>query len=143
MNLLLANSFTTFFNNLFLNWKLVLFIVLTILLILSIFFKRFKTAFFVLIASSVLIGGIWLGFFINDAVKSENVYELIEMAVAWGPTILFSLTVVFSTLINAKRGRRKSLVLWTQSALAAVLWFLLYYFGVKSKQIDEIGRAHV
>lgn len=136
MNLLLANSFTTFFNNLFLNWKLVLFIVLTILLILSIFFKRFKTAFFVLIASSVLIGGIWLGFFINDAVKSENVYELIEMAVAWGPTILFSLTVVFSTLINAKRGRRKSLVLWTQSALAAVLWFLLYYFGVKSKQID-------
>ena len=91
MNLLLANSFTTFFNNLFLNWKLVLFIVLTILLILAIFFKRFKTAFFVLIASSVLFGGIWLGFFINDAVKSENVYELIEMAVAWGPTILFSM----------------------------------------------------
>ena len=55
MNLLLANSFTTFFNNLFLNWKLVLFIVLTILLILAIFFKRFKTAFFVLIASSVCL----------------------------------------------------------------------------------------
>ncbi|MDE7395825.1 MAG: hypothetical protein K2M95_06880, partial [Clostridiales bacterium] len=136
MNLLLANSFTTFFNNLFLNWKLVLYIVLTILLVLAIFFKRFKIAFFVLIASSILIGGIWLGFFIKDAVTADDKYELIEMAIAWGPTILFSLTVVLSTLINAKRGRRKSLVLWAQSASAAVLWLLLYYFGVKSTQID-------
>ena len=135
MNLLLANSFTTFFNNLFLNWKLVLFIVLTILLVLAIFFKRFKTAFFILIASAVSIGGVWLGFFIYDAAVSD-LYGLIEMAVAWVPTILFSLTIVLSTLINAKRGRRKSLILWAQSASAAILWLLLYYFGVKRAKID-------
>ena len=135
MNFLLTNSFTTFFNNLFLNWKLVLFVVFTILLVLAIFFKRFKTVFFILLVSALAAGGIWLGFFIMTAVTTDK-YGLIEMAVAWGPTILFSLTVVLSTLINAKRGRRKSLVLWAQSASAALLWLLLYYFGVKSTKID-------
>lgn len=135
MNLLMANSFTTFFQNLFLNWKLVLFIVLTILLILTIFFKRFKTTFFILLAVAIVIGGVLVTALIIDAVKWD-IYGFIDFMIAWAPTILFSLIVVISTLVNAKRGRRKSLILLAQSAAAAILWVLLFYFGVKSTKID-------
>lgn len=135
MNFLLANSFTTFFNNLFSDWKLVLFIVLTILLIVTIFFKRFKIAFFVLLATSIAGGAILIGFFIKDAVEWD-LYGFIDFLVKWLPTILFSTTIVLSTLINALRGRRKSLIFLLHSVAAAIVWVFFYYFAVQSKAID-------
>lgn len=137
MNYMLANSFTTFFNNLFSNWQLVLFIVFTILLILAIFFKRFKIAFFVLLAAAVTAGIILLVFYILDAVKMD-VYDFIDHAIAWAPTIIFSLIMVLSTLIGAIRGRRKSLIFMLHSVSAAVLWILLFYFASKSESIDAV-----
>ena len=135
MNCLLTNSFTTFFVNLFSNWQLVLFIVLTILLLLMIFFKRFKLLFWFLVSGAVIIGLVLLVMLIIDAVQWD-LFGFIDFAIAWGPTILFSLIVVLSTLVNAKRGRRKSLILFAQSTAAAVVWVLVYYFGAKSEKID-------
>ena len=136
MNLLLANKFTSFFVNLFSNWQLVLFVVLTILLILSIFFKRFKTAFLILFLTALGIGVTLLVLLIIDAVQWD-IYGFIDFLVAWLPTIIFSLILILSTLINAGRGRRKSLIFLAQSASAAVLWVILYYFGAKSTLIDK------
>lgn len=138
MNFLMANSFTTFFNNLFSNWKLVLFIVLTILLILTIFFKRFKITFFVLLASALVIGALWLGFFIYDAVTCDDYYKLIDFLIAWFPTILFSLIIVLSTLVGAIRGRRKSLIFLLHSAAAAIVWVVFYFAAVGSTEIDAL-----
>lgn len=135
MNFLSANSFTTFFNNLFSDWKLVLFIVLTILLVITIFFKRFKLTFFILLATSLAGCAVLLGFFIKDAVEWD-VYAFIDWLVKWLPTILFSATVVLSTIVNAVRGRRKSLIFLVHSLSAAVVWVIFYYFAVQSEQID-------
>ena len=135
MNALLANSFTTFFVNLFSNWQLVLFIVLTIFLLLAIFFKRFKVVFLIFLLSAIGIGVTLLTLLIISALQWD-IYELIDFLIAWVPTILFSLIVVLSTLVNARRGRRKSLIFLAQSTGAAILWVLLFYFGAKSARID-------
>lgn len=135
MNVVLANSFTQFFTNLFSNWQLVLFGVLTILLVLCIFFLKFKTAFFVLLAIAIALGVTLTIDLIVEAVK-WNMLAFIDFLIRWLPTILFSLIVVLATLVNAKRGRRKSLILFAHSAGAAVGWIIFYYFAVKSTKID-------
>ncbi len=137
MSFLLANSFTTFFENLFSNWKLVLFIVLTIFLILAIFFARFKLAFFILIGASIVAGAVLLGFAVKDAVESD-IYDFIDFLIKWAPTILFSLIIVLSTLVNAIRGRRKSLILLLHSVCATVVWVIVYFCTVGSKNIDAL-----
>ncbi len=136
MNPLLASAFTEFFENLFSNWTLVCFIIFTILLVLSIIFRHYKLAFLILIIAASAIGVALLTVFIIDAV-SWDLYGFIDFVIAWGPTILFSLIVVLSTLVNAYRGRRKSLIYLLHSACAAVLWLLLFYFGVRSEKIDS------
>lgn len=136
MNLLLANSFTTFFNNLFANWQLVLFIVLTIIILLAIFFKRFKILYIVLCAVAGGIGLVLLIFLIISAIRWD-LFAFIDFLIAWGPTVLFSVIVVLSTLINAKRGRRKSLILMIHAVSAAILWLVLYVVIVKTKLVDE------
>ncbi|MDE6274026.1 MAG: hypothetical protein K2L87_03155, partial [Clostridiales bacterium] len=72
---------------------------------------------------------------IIEAVKWD-LYAFIDFLIRWLPTILFSLIVVFSALVNAKRGRRKSLILYAHSAAAAIVWVIFYYFAVKSEKID-------
>lgn len=135
MNAVLANSFTTFFENLFSNWQLVLFAVLTILLILSILFLKFKTAFFIFLAGGIAVAVVLIVDLIIEAVKWD-LYAFIDFLIAWAPTVLFSVIVLLSMLINAKRGRRKSLILMAQSASAAILWVLLYYFLVRSVKLE-------
>ena len=136
MNLLLANSFTTFFNNLFANWQLVLFVVLITLLLLAIFFKRFKIVFIILMVAAALLAVALLVLLIISAIQWD-LFAFIDFLIAWGPTVFFSLIVLLSTLINAKRGRRKSLILMIHAVAAAVVWVIFFVVATKSKVIDE------
>ena len=136
MNLLTASNFTVYLKNVFSDWAIALFIFFAILIMLSVLFKGLKVSIKLFIIAAVIAGGFVLAAFINMIVTWDTL-RIIDFAVKWVPTILFVSIITISTLINAKRGLRKSLILLTHAVGACVVCIIFFYVCANSVWVDK------
>lgn len=135
--LLAASSFSDQLNNLFTaDWVLAIFIFLSVLILLSAVFKRRKTAIGLLIAAVCIAAGFVLAAFILMLIAWDTL-SLIDFAIRWLPTALFVFIITVSTLINAKRGLRKSLILLAHAVGACTVCIVFFYVCVNSEWVDR------
>lgn len=132
----LASGFQNFINAIFENWAMILFVLLAVLLILAILFRRFKVAGIILFCIAIAIGVALIIYLITQAVH-WNVAQAVEFAVKWVPTILFAITIVISTFIGTLRGLRKSLIMLAHSAGAAAICITLYFVLINIPVVDK------
>lgn len=62
--------------------------------------------------------------------------DMINMIIAWAPTLLFLLIVLFSFLVGLIRGFRKSLILLIQALCAATVCLVLFFLCTRSEKMD-------
>ena len=136
MNLLATSDFASHLNDVFAYWAIALFVFFAILILLAFLFKGPKIAVILLIISAVTAGGFVLAAFIS-MVATWDTLRIIDFAIKWGPTILFVGVVVISTLVNAKRGLRKSLILLLHAVIACIICVIFYYVCVSSAKVDK------
>lgn len=132
---MLASGFANFINGIFANWQMLLFAVAAVLLLLVILFRKFRLLTVIL---SVVAAGICGALIVNLAVKamSWGMPEFVAFLVKWVPTLLFTLTVLFTTLVGVLRGLRKSLILLTHEVCIAALCIILYVILIKMPEVD-------
>ena len=65
-----------------------------------------------------------------------NLIDIVNMVVAWGPTIIFLLIVSISFLYGICRGFRKSLILWIQALVAATICIVGFFVCTRSPEMD-------
>ena len=68
---------------------------------------------------------------------NEAVLQLINFAISWGPTILFSVGVLIAVLRGMRRGLRKSLILTLHAACAGAVCIAFFFITVYVKEVDE------
>ena len=136
MNLLEANNINNNFNYIFSDWAIALFIFFAILIILGVIFKGLKVGITLVAITAVLAGFGVLASFVYMLI-TWDMMRIIDFLIKWLPTILFVITVTFSTLVNAKRGLRKSLILLIQAVVACVVCTVFYYVCVTSEEVDK------
>lgn len=132
---MLASGFENFINGIFANWQMLLFVVAAVLLLLTIAFRKFKTATLILVLVAAGIGVALLIDLIVEATK-WSLPDLVAFLVKWVPTVLFTVTVLLATLIGLKRGLRKSLILLAHEVAIAAVCIILYAVLVKLPQVD-------
>lgn len=132
----LASSFENFINGIFANWQMLLFVIAAVLLLTAIAFRRFKTATLILVLVAAGIGAALLVDLVVKAIKWD-LPDLVAFAVKWVPTVLFTVTVLVSTLIGLKRGLRKSLILLTHEVVIAAVCIIAYAVLVKLSAVDS------
>lgn len=98
-------------------------------------FGGFKKCVKVIIAILCVGGALWAAAVIVDIAR-RDVEEIIDIAIAWTPTVLFTLTLATAVFIGYKRGLRKSLVLFAHSACAAAVCLTAYFICVSSEAVD-------
>ena len=132
---LLASGFENFINGIFANWQIILFVIAAVLFLMTIAFRKFKLMVIIL---AVAIAGICVALIVSLAVEAINwgMPEFVAFLVKWVPTLIFTLTVLLATLIGAKRGLRKSLILLTHEICVAALCIILYAVLVKLPAVD-------
>ncbi|MCM1546442.1 MAG: hypothetical protein NC033_05340 [Clostridiales bacterium] len=132
---MLAAGFANFINGIFANWQMLLFVIAAVLLLTAIAFRRFKTAVLIFL---IVAGGIGAALIVDLIVEatSWSLPDLVTFAVKWVPTVLFTLTVLFSTLIGLKRGLRKSLILLLHEVVIAAVCIILYAVLVRLPAVD-------
>ena len=126
MNMLLANGFAFYLKNVFADWAIALFMFFAVLIVLAVLFKGPKPALILLITATVIAGGFVLAAFITMIVTWDTL-RLIDLGIKWGPTVLFVGIITVSTLINAKRGLHKSLILLAHAVGACLVCVIVYY----------------
>ena len=135
MNLLASSGFQSFINGIFANWQMLLFVVLSVLLLLTIAFRKFKL---VPVALSLLAAAIF-GVLIIDLIvvaQKWDLEQLVDFLVRWVPTVLFSATVLIATLTGVRRGLRKSLILLAHEVGAAAICIIVYVVLINLPQTD-------
>lgn len=136
MNLLAASTFSDYLRNIFTDWVIALFIFFSILILLAAIFKGPKVAIILLTVAVVIAGGFVLAAFIMMLVSWDSL-QLIDFAIRWLPTVLFVFIILVSTLVNAKRGLRKSLILLAHSVGACAVCIAFFYLCVNSEWVDR------
>lgn len=138
MNLLSASAFNNLFDSIFADWAVALFIFFAVLILLAVLFKGLKVGITLLIIVAVLAGIGALAAFVFMLI-TWDILRIIDFAVKWGPTILFVTIITISTLVNAKRGLRKSLILLAQAVGACVVCTIFYYVCINNAElIDKV-----
>lgn len=66
----------------------------------------------------------------------ESMEKVIQFAVAWLPTILFVLLVLFGFLRGLRRGLRKSTILFIHSLVALSICLILYAILINNEAVD-------
>ena len=137
MNLLAANGIDSLFNNIFADWTIALFIFFAALILLSILFKGLKVGAVLIAVAAVISGAIVLAAFVYSLISSD-ILQIIDSVIKWGPTVLFVIIILISTLVNAKRGLRKSLILLIQAVVACIICVIFFYVCVTSAEVDKL-----
>ncbi|MCH5148498.1 MAG: hypothetical protein J1G05_03940 [Clostridiales bacterium] len=132
MNLLETNGITGIFTD----WAIALFIFFAILILLAVLFKGLKVGILLVSIAAVVAGIAVLAAFVVMLI-SWDILLLIDFAIKWGPTILFVTILTVSTLVNAKRGLRKSLILLAQAVGACIVCTVFFYVCVTSEEVDK------
>ena len=133
---MLASGFENFINGIFAEWQMLLFGVAAVLLLLTIAFRKFKLTAIILSLAALAIGGVLLADLIIEAI-SWDLPDLVAFAVKWVPTVLFTATVLLSTLIGLKRGLRKSLILLAHEVGAAAVCITAYLILVRLPAVNK------
>ena len=68
---------------------------------------------------------------------TEELLQLINFAISWGPTILFAVIVLIALLRGIRRGLRKSLILTLHAACAGAVCIAFFCIMVFVKEVDE------
>ena len=68
---------------------------------------------------------------------NEELLQLINFAISWGPTILFAVGVLIGLLRGIRRGLRKSLILTLHAACAGAVCIAFFFIMVYVKEVDE------
>lgn len=132
---MLASGFENFINGIFANWQMLLFVIAAVLLLMAIAFRRFRTAVLILVLVALGIGAALLTDLVLKAIKWD-IPDLVAFAVKWVPTVLFTATVLLSTLVGLKRGLRKSLILLAHEVGAAAVCITAYAVLVRLPAVD-------
>ncbi|MCH5143058.1 MAG: hypothetical protein J1G07_05080 [Clostridiales bacterium] len=132
MNLLETNSIT----GIFADWAIALFIFFAILILLAVLFKGLKVGILLVSIAAVISGIAVLASFVFMLI-SWDILLLIDSVIKWGPTVLFVIIILISTLVNAKRGLRKSLILLAQAVGACIVCTVFFYVCVNSEEVDK------
>lgn len=136
MNLLEINDFSYFFKYIFADWAIALFIFFAVLILLAVLFKGLKVGIVLILIAAVISGlGVLAAFVFM--ITTRDLLGIIDFAVKWAPTVLFVTIVTISTLVNAKRGLRKSLILLAQAVGAGVVCIVFYYVFATSEWADK------
>lgn len=135
MNMLAAGAFQTFVNTIFENWQMILFVLLAVLLLLTIIFKRFKTTAFILSVIVIAIAVVLLVSLITEALTWKPV-DLVSFLVRWVPTVIFTATVVLAVIFGMARGLRKSLILLLHEVVAGAVCIILFAVLINLPQTD-------
>lgn len=136
MNLLAANDFTYYLKYVFADWAIALFIFFAVLILLAVLFKGLKVGIILLVIAAAIAGGFVLAAFIFMMI-TWDLLRLIDFAIKWVPTILFVTIITVSTLVNAKRGLRKSLILLAQAVGACIVCTVFFYVCANSEDVDK------
>ena len=136
MNLLEANSINNLFNYIFADWTIALFIFFAVLILLAVLFKGLKVG-IVLVTISAVIAGLTVLASFAFMLMTWDILRIIDSAIKWGPTVLFVIIILISTLVNAKRGLRKSLILLAQAVGACIVCTVFFYVCVNSEEVDK------
>lgn len=132
---LLASGFANFINGIFANWQMILFVILAVLLLMTIAFRKFKLTAIIMGAIAIAIGVVLIIDLVIEAMKWDLV-KLVSFLVRWVPTVLFAATVILATLIGVCRGLRKSLILLAHEVGAAAICIILYAVLVNMEAVD-------
>ena len=132
---MLASGFENFINGVFANWQMLLFVIAAVLLLLTILFRKFKLTALILVLAAAGIGAVLLIDLIVKAIKWD-LPDLVAFLVKWVPTVLFTVTVLLATLIGAKRGLRKSLILLAHEVGLAALCITAYFVLINLPEVD-------
>ena len=92
-------DFNQVLDSIFEYWYISLFILLAVLLLLTILFKGLKKSIKAFVAVACVVGALIVAGFIVDACRWSTL-RLVEFGVQWGPTILFTVIILISTLIR-------------------------------------------
>lgn len=125
------------FDYIFSNWLISLFLIFAVLVVLSIFFKGFKLSVWLISFGAVVAA---LGFVASLVIQmlKWDLIEIIDFVVKWGPTILFVSIVLIAMLTGARRGLRKSLILYAHALIAGGISVGLYFYFVHSESFDSL-----
>lgn len=139
---MLASGFENFINGIFANWQMLLFVIAAVLLLTAIAFRKFKTATLILV---LVAAGIGIALLVDLIIKAINwdLPDLVAFAVKWIPTVLFTVTVLVSTLVGLKRGLRKSLILLAHEAAVAAVCITVYAVLIKLPAVDRFALKAV
>ena len=132
---MLASGFENFINGIFANWQMLLFVIAAVLLLMTIAFRKFKLTALILVLAAAGIGVVLLIDLITKAIHWK-LPDLVTFLVKWVPTVLFTATVLLSTLIGLKRGLRKSLILLVHEVVIAAACITAYAVLVKLPAVD-------
>lgn len=69
---------------------------------------------------------------------NATLLKIIDLAVKWGPTLIFVLILLGYALTGLRRGYRKSLVLYIHSLIAGAICIFLYFILVDTKIGDQM-----
>ncbi|MDE6505106.1 MAG: hypothetical protein K2L42_04470 [Clostridia bacterium] len=130
------------FEFIFSNWIIPVSVFIALFMLFTVLFKGFKRGYKLLIFALIVEGLCFTGW-IFTKFSQKNVIEIIDFCIIWGPTILFGFIILTSTLVNAKRGLRKSLVLLLHSVCAGGVCLAFYFVCIKAPAADELTLRFV
>ncbi len=132
---MLASGFENFINGIFANWQMLLFVLAAVFLLMAIAFRKFRTAVLIFV---IVAGGIGIALLVDLIVKAIHwdLPDLVTFLVKWVPTVLFTVTVLVSTLVGLKRGLRKSLILLAHEVAIAAVCIIIYAVLIKLPAVD-------
>ncbi len=101
--------------------------------------KFFRVLIYILVG---LIPTAYIGYLAVQAIMAvatggtEELLQLINFAISWGPTILLCIFVLIGLLRGMRRGLRKSLILTLHAACAGALCIAFFFITVYVKEVD-------
>lgn len=141
MNFLANGGFSQFTEAIKEYWQIFLIIAIflvlcAVLLILAVVFRRFKTAFFLLIVGALITAGGCITCIVLVALKWD-LPKIVDFVVKFVPTFLFVAIVLWTTFWGSLRGLRKSLILLAQEIGVAVICIILYATLINLSAVDN------
>lgn len=109
--------------------------VIVLLVALFIAFKGIKRGVKFIILGLILIAASYLAY-LGVQIAMWDTDEIIDFAIRWGPTVLFTLIIMTATFVGAKRGLRKSLILALHSVCACGVSVAFFFIVTSVKETD-------
>ncbi|MDE6557960.1 MAG: hypothetical protein K2K39_02520 [Clostridia bacterium] len=141
MNFLASGGFSQFTEVVKEYWQVFLILAIflalgAVLLVLAVVFRRFKTAFVLLLLSALLalIGCVTCTVLV--ALKWD-LPKIVDFLVKFVPTIIFVAIILWTTFWGTLRGLRKSLILLAHEIGAAVICIVLYAVLINLPAVDK------